>query len=114
MTTSNAWDSGRNNLNLSNLLRGFWRVFWLLEKVVGFYKDRKKLTYLLLSHLEIDVICSEFPPLIQEENDSEHDDDLGVINDDNFETGNLVPDNHSDSEISDVEDRIGSWLSNVS
>ena len=61
---------------------------------------------MLLSHLEIDIICSEFPPLIQEENGTEGDDDLDVVNDDNFEMGNLVPDNHSDSEISDVEDQI--------
>ena len=114
MATSNACDSGHSNLNLRNLLRGFWRAFWFLEKLVGFYKDRKKLTYLLLSHLEIDIICSEFPSLIQEENDTEGDNDLDVANDNNFEMGNLVPDNHSDSEISDVEDRIGRWLSIVS
>ena len=99
MATSNACDSGRSNLNLSNLLRGLWRVFWFLEKLVGFYKDRKKLTYLLLSHLEIDIICSEFPPLTNEENDSEGNNDLDVFNDDNFETGNLVPDNHSHVKV---------------
>ena len=75
--------------------------------MVGFYKDRKKLTYLLLSHLEIGIICLKLPPLIQEENDSEGDDDLDEVNYDNFETGNLVLDNHSDSKISDVEDRTG-------
>ena len=61
-------DEGRD---FWGFLRGFWRVFGVLEKVIGFYKDRKKLTYFLLSHLKIEIICSEFPPLIQEENDLE-------------------------------------------
>lgn len=59
-------------------MRDISRVFEVSEKVVDFYKDRKKLIYLFL-HIGREIIYSEFLSLMQCKNDSEDHNDLDVV-----------------------------------
>lgn len=59
-------------------MRDISRVFEVSEKVVDFYKDRKKLIYLFL-HIGTEIIYSEFLSLMQYKNDSEDHNDLDVV-----------------------------------